>query len=864
MSGSGGGQIDFAPLLSAVAARLLGDPTRATDTELRYGSRGSLRLDLQRGTWHDFESGTGGGVLDLIAREIGGDRKGAMKWLESEGLTDGAPTAETPKPKQPKRRARIVNEYDYVDEHGEVLFQVVRMEPKDFRQRRPDGNGGWTWTIKGVRQVPYRLPQLLAKPDSTVCVVEGERDVHSLEAMGVLATCNAGGAGKWPDELTPHFTGRNVVVIPDNDGPGRNHAELVASKLHGSAQSVRVLHLPNLPEKGDVTDWIAAGGTKRRLVQLAKQCDPWEPAPEPDSLPEEPPETPEPPDDYEPSVFAVDPAKAPFRVLGYNHMQYYFLPAATQQITHAPGNQLKSWLLTLAPCEWWEAHFPAKAGIDWTAAVNSCIRWAEREGQFDYLRVRGRGAWFDEGRAVLHLGSRLLVDGEKREIPDFTSHYVYEAEARLEGNHDAPPLSAADASQLRMLFSAFLNWRQPLDALLAVGWTVLAPIGGALNWRPHIWITGRRGSGKTWLLENVISPVLGSYAVRVVGATTEAGIRQTLRHDALPVVFDEGEGHNRAALKRMQAVIELARQSSSEGGSSTVKGTTHGKAMTFRIRSMFCIGSINPSVKLAPDTSRFSILELVPPPAGEEGTRRFDALRSAVNDLLTRDYCASMRARMYAMIPTIRANAETFARAAAETLGSQRAGDQLGTLLAGAYACSRDGSVGLDAARRWIDAHKGAAFQEQMEAEATSDERSCLDDILVRQIRLDSGKTLSIGELVEIAAGRTTGDHGLFPSGANDVLRRHGIRVLPEKSIMAVANNHSELQRLLRDTPWEAGWQQLLARLDGAEKSDPVYYSGGITQRSVVLPLDVVLAGTGGSLPLIPPGNSQAHSSHSG
>src|SRR5690606_16133524 len=121
--------------------------------------------------------------------------------------------------------------YGYKDEKGRLLFEVVRFEPKDFRQRRPDGKGGWIWSVKGVRQVPYHLPQLIeANPSHPVFIVEGEKDVLRLESLGLVATCNAGGAGKWSDELSKHFADRRVVILPDNDEPGRKHANKVRSE----------------------------------------------------------------------------------------------------------------------------------------------------------------------------------------------------------------------------------------------------------------------------------------------------------------------------------------------------------------------------------------------------------------------------------------------------------------------------------------------------------------------------------------------------------------------------------------------------------------------------------------------------------
>jgi len=176
----------------------------------------------------------------------------------------------------------IIATYDYRDEAGQLLFQAVRLEPKDFRQRRPKAGGDWDWSVKGVRVVPYRLPELLASPKAPVFVPEGEQDCNNLaQRMDVLATCNAGGAGKWTAEHSKFLRGRQVIVLADNDEPGRNHAQKVAQSLHGIASIVRIVELPGLPEKGDVSDWIEAGGTQEELIRLAQTAPDWTPGVEP-------------------------------------------------------------------------------------------------------------------------------------------------------------------------------------------------------------------------------------------------------------------------------------------------------------------------------------------------------------------------------------------------------------------------------------------------------------------------------------------------------------------------------------------------------------------------------------------------------
>ncbi len=239
-------------------------------TELRFGAHGSLSVDLEKGVWHSHEDGRGGGVLDLIAWQTGiTSRAEQMGWLEQQGLKEKQPVPCPESPDVLPASRRMSACYDYTDEDGNVLFQVVRYEPKDFRQRRSDGKGGWVWSVKGVRQVPYRLPQLLGAPwDTPVFVVEGEKDVLRLESLGLVATCNAGGAGKWPDALSKPFARRHVVILADNDEPGHQHADKVCRALSQAEAEVRVLSLPGLLPKGDVSDWLDAGGTVEQLLQM--------------------------------------------------------------------------------------------------------------------------------------------------------------------------------------------------------------------------------------------------------------------------------------------------------------------------------------------------------------------------------------------------------------------------------------------------------------------------------------------------------------------------------------------------------------------------------------------------------------------
>lgn len=176
--------------------------------------------------------------------------------------------------------------YDYVDADGRLMYQSLRYRnPKSFTQRRPDGSGGWIWkTAEAFAQgiipyLPYHLPQLLAgiAAGQTIYIVEGEKDVETLERFGLVATSNHGGAGKWRQALNQYLRGADVVLLPDNDDAGYKHGRQVASMLKPIVARLRICILPDLPDHGDVTDWLNAGHEIDELLELADQAPNWDP-----------------------------------------------------------------------------------------------------------------------------------------------------------------------------------------------------------------------------------------------------------------------------------------------------------------------------------------------------------------------------------------------------------------------------------------------------------------------------------------------------------------------------------------------------------------------------------------------------------
>jgi P4 family phage/plasmid primase-like protien len=271
---------DINDMMPEIARRVLGpeNPSLSSHEQLCWGNHGSTKVEngAKRGVWFDHEADTGGGWLQLLLHKgvirLPGE---AYDWLKREFSVEVEQEHDS-------RRRKVVAEYIYTDEDRKPLGKKLRWEPKTFSWQRADGAGGWAGgkgCMSGVRRVLYLTPDLVARPTETVFEVEGEKDAENgRDKLGLLTTCNPDGGsktksgkpGKWRPEFSEQLRGRDVVVIPDNDEVGRDHAQTIARALIAVWCTVRVVSLPG--EVKDLSDWIAAGGTREQLDALVAEA----------------------------------------------------------------------------------------------------------------------------------------------------------------------------------------------------------------------------------------------------------------------------------------------------------------------------------------------------------------------------------------------------------------------------------------------------------------------------------------------------------------------------------------------------------------------------------------------------------------
>lgn len=756
--------------------------------------------------------------------------------------------------------APVVASWAYRDTDGGLLGYTCRVEPEPGKKEIIP----LTWmtnTQTGASELRRKsLPEprslygaelLSANPKANVILVEGEKAADAARRMlkgKPFIVLSWPGGGKavskadwsllkgrkivgWPDcdSKRDHKTGE---YFPHDEQPGTSAMLAIAEQIEQHGATMRIVRVPEpgqIEDGWDAADAEAEGWDAARVVKHIKD-NAVKPS---DLIPEPPAEEPQP-----------EPAWMPFRCLGVDEGTYYYLPSTTQQVTaiSAAGHSNKANLLQLASLEWWEATFASKNGPDWTAGASYLFDLNASIGTFDATKVRGRGAWFDDGKSVLHLGDRLLVDGQHVKISEFNTRYIYERKPPLEGLMPEGHLDESEALRLHQV-TGMLNWQKPINAALLAGWVVLAPICGAMSWRPHIWLTGQRGTGKSWVVTNIIAPAIGASSLTVQSNSTEAGIRQRLRQDARPVVFDEAEGENQHGRHRMQAVLELARQASSDGVAEVAKGTAGGKAMSFKVRSMFLMGSINVGLAQASDKSRFTVLTLGKAPHGIEGRRQFEALEDTVNNTMTKQFCAALRARTYHLIPVIRQNAKVFAKAAAEHIGNQRAGDQLGALLAGAWSLGSSEVITDDEAAEYVQGQDwGLDQDESMDSDETMLAHHLLSSKMDVEVQGGLRRVRTVAEIIEKLAASvldvSVNDFEYQEEDGRQALARAGIRY--SDGMVIVSESHPRLKEILKDTPWGGGWADILSRVEGATRI-PAYRFAGMTTRAVKLPVEAIL-----------------------
>jgi putative DNA primase/helicase len=563
---------------------------------------------------------------------------------------------------------------------------------------------------------------------------------------------------------------------------------------------------------------------------------------------------PTPPNEDDPEGFTLKGTEY-FKMLGTkkegNGMIFYFYSYKTKTVLgFTPAGMTKSNLMQLAPLNWLKNTFPDdKYNISVDKAANYLIHMCSLVGTYNEKWCRGRGAWVDGKDVVIHAGDKLFVNGKETDLHDYKSRYIYEIGEPLGFNMDKPIDVKQSAGLIELL--NMMKWERKVNALLFAGWCVVAPVCGVLEWRPHIWLTGAAGTGKSRAFNFMLKDLLGETAVSLQGETTEAGLRQVLQQDALPVVFDEAEGEDRKSQDRMQSVLANMRAASTNNGGKLAKGTSGGNAKMYESRSCYAFASIAPQATLHADRSRISTLGLVKNTAPDR-KETWKVFLKKYADLLTPQYCSGFRARTISMLPSLLENIKMFSNAAGTVLGEQRSGDQIGVLMAGAWSLQSDKVATYDEAVKFIS--EADDWEEEISLKESSDELSLISHILEQPLRIETQSATverTIGELVLISLLLRLGEWNINDKQANERLKRVGIKVRDEAIL--ISNSDVNLVKMLAGTPWAKNHSKILRRLEGATVITCERFATAVATRAVMIPKDTLFNGVKPETALPPP-----------
>lgn len=744
-----------------------------------------------------------------------------------------------------KNIEKFDNKWSFTDKKGNILFYVVRFFSNGKKDDRPfslwyNGND-YKWRCKGFADIcktGFKIPlynrhKFETEQNLPVLMVEGQKCAQAAdELLSDLFLCTSEYGGLKNAELEV-LRGKTVYrwIDPDNAGVKKlvEFKQLIKDfdiNLHVVKSPVRK------PQGWDIADAINEGWTKEQLVEHIESTG---------SLEDE--------------SFVEDGMD--FKIIGVTNTYVYFFPKDSKQITWYKKNGItKNAMMHLMEKSRWEEFFydHDKKRVDWDNATNYIMRQAANAPFYYNTMIRGAGAWKDRGRLVLNCGNKLIVDGKDHDLYDFDSDFIYEKKDMIPYTmHES--FSISESKELLNILG-LIRFSHPADYLILAGWILLAPFGGALKWRPKVWISGPRGAGKTYIIDDIITPILGKNFGHIApGTSSEAAIRRQAGTNSLPNIHDEMESDNRMFAENINNILMFYRVGSSGDNGGILKVSESGDIQKWISQCMALFASIGAAIKSGADKSRITVINMKSPKSGSLDNReeRFKELSKKV-EILTESWSIGFNSRTLQIWPEVEKCIKVMVTVCSELLGTRREGDQIGTLLAGAYMIDHDKAPIASEASEWVKALDIDNISSDKHTKL--DEELVIDEILSHKIRIVENVNtyeLSISNLLiywfmknDVAMGIDSSLSDLN-YGVNQIkisLTEYGILPVKRKNkiYIQIAKSHPKIKEILKNTPWQDNYTDFLKRLlccDGEERGP--YNFSGINKRFVSLKADELL-----------------------
>ena len=928
------------PLAETLLARWLpggrrdGDEYIALNPTRDDNALGSFRINITSGKWLDFATNDKGGDLVALRAFILGvpQIEAARDIAETLGIETEPTSAQTKqaaaRPVKSSADAPMkqtaggasggqsipdtapTKKWEYINENDESVMFVFRWDLPDGKKiirpavPHPDKPGHFIYR-KPEGLLPLYRANLIQSPDfreKWILIVEGEKCVDAVLSrvaprMQLFPTCWAFGASSINATNWHTITGRNVILLPDNDIAGRRAMLRVGRLLEAEYQcSVSIIQSQSPRKKGwDVGDWDdeADGDIYEWLKDAFKQhklsvgaladaidieSNQSAPPPAQPAAPEPAPHSP-PPDatqakkkvakkkPVEPTLTLEELERmhfweaANFRCIGFTRREtdsntYLFLSHKTGSLfSVSPRNMSPTFFIQLDGIEFWHRYFKRLPtmkmnGVEWDQARYALMERCHLAGRVDMkAHLRGRGVWKgNDGKVVVHCGNRMW-HGDGWASPTTHPHFIME---RLDPIRLTDP-EAASKDEIQTAFNAIraLAWRDAWMGRFLHGWLLAAPFSGLIKKRPHLLITGASGTGKSTTIEMLVEGYLGEFINQFSGGTTSSGFRRTLGVEAIPVRFDEDEPGERGEIGKQHAkeIANLARISYQDTNTPIV----HGDGQFYLPRSMIMLTRVRPGLDNEADRNRFVICELRRA-AGDNWQETFNEFLRRCGQISPQFWCRAFW-WVYRNFSLWQSAEKTFRQVYEKDNQSPRRADTLGTIFALSFVSLLGREPTIDDARKFIGNIGGGTSSTDM-LDAQHEEFACMDTILSSVHAFTD--EISDGEftrtqrtemtIAEMIVDTYNAGNPQTKTGVAAALRRFGIKITVSRRenddghYVAFANTGEGICELMEKKKWGArDWREILLRIPGAYKSPHSIEFAGRQSRFVALPMRVVL-----------------------
>jgi len=713
---------------------------------------------------------------------------------------------------------KLIRRWPYKDKAGNIIMVDARFENEAGKNTISFWFDGKNLRARKPPACIYNLDRVYKEPEKPILIVEGCKAAEAAGKIPGFIPVTWNGGGKRAKLIDWNaLKDREIFIYPDDDQKKDPSGELKEwNKQEGIAVAFEIKD--QLPQAVIIRPLIEARKIKADGADIVEALQVLSPEKMAEYI--------------RTAERLIKPIPKPipdnqhFKILGTSdESRAYFIGLNERLVSCQLTSITKTYLMNLAPVDFWADQYAEKGRIDWEQAIGAVILSASAR-DFDPLTIRGRGAWREsDGRICYHDGKNITGEHDPEKL------YIRRT-CRDIGIKEQPAGKEVTTEIAETV--AQMSFESPADAIRLMAWAALAPFAGALPWRPAGLITGASGSGKTTVIDLFVRPV-ASPEIFSGGESSAPGVRQQIKHDAAAVVIEEAEADTRKKRDMREDLFSLMRQSTSDNAPAAAKGTQDQKGIKFALNSMFLFVSISPEVEHVADDNRIFRVNMIMPRGP------WAPLRDRLKALITPQNCRQIRALTWGKLPEIIRLANDLVSVIQDEIGTDSRFSLAEGILLSAYSLIW---LQLNLKPEDLPGMVKDFYRDQNIENPRDQTEELIDRLLDQQIHIEKPQreNISIREiLIAIHTGKMENEEGDpdFFSGLTgsdksylrNAAGRYGVAVLKD-GMIAIAKDHHEIMKI---TGLGRGYQRQLWRYENLRSRDKVVYMAGKARRCILI-----------------------------